>query len=163
MKYDQYKSKLPSTSVNSVSVGSIRDVRKRHLKSIILGLLNINSIRKIFDLLVNQIKGNVVIMVISETKLGEPFSNFFKIQRYALPSRLDRNQLGGGIMIFVREDVPSRVLSLNKFIEPLFIELNFRKKKLLLCCTYNPNRNNISSHLDLLRRSLDLYSTEYEQ
>ena len=65
-------------------------------------------------------------------------------------------------MVFVREDVPSRVLSLNKFIEPLFIELNFRKKKLLLCCTYNPNRNNISSHLDLLRRSLDLYSTEYE-
>ena len=80
MKYDQYKSKLPSTSVNSVSVGSIRDVRKRHLKSIILGLLNINSIRKIFDLLVNQIKGNVVIMVISETKLDEPFSNFFKFK-----------------------------------------------------------------------------------
>ena len=28
MKYDQCKSKLPSKSVNSVSVGSIRDVRK---------------------------------------------------------------------------------------------------------------------------------------
>ena len=65
-------------------------------------------------------------------------------------------------MVFVREDIPSRALSLNKSIESLFIELNFRKKKWLLCCTYNPNRNNISNHLDLLRRSLDLYSAEYE-
>ena len=28
--------------------------------------------------------------------------------------------------------------------------------------TYNPNRNHISSHLDLFRRSLDLCSAEYE-
>ena len=73
MKYDQCKSKLPSKSVNSVSVGSIRDVRKRNLKRIILGHLNINSIRKKFDLLVDQIKGNVDIMVIS--KLDESFPN----------------------------------------------------------------------------------------
>ena len=75
MKYDQCKSKLPSKSVNSVSVGSIRDVRKRNLKRIILGHLNINSIRNKFDLLVDQIKGNVDIMVISETKLDESFPN----------------------------------------------------------------------------------------
>ena len=54
------------------------------------------------------------------------------------------------------------LLSLNKSMESLFIELNFHKKKWLLRCTYNPNRSNISSHLDLLRRSLDLYSAEYE-
>ena len=65
-------------------------------------------------------------------------------------------------MVFVREDYLSRVLSLNKSTESLFIELNFRKKKWLLCCTYNPNRNNISDQLDVLRRSIDLYSAEYE-
>ena len=65
-------------------------------------------------------------------------------------------------MVSVREDIPSRVISLNKPIESLFIELNFRKKNWLLWCTYNANRNNISSHLDLLRKSLDLYSAEYE-
>ena len=73
MKYDECKSKLPSKSVNSISVKSIRDVRKRNLKRIILGHLNINSIRKKFDLLVDQIKGNVDIMVIS--KLDESFPN----------------------------------------------------------------------------------------
>ena len=136
---------------------------KKNLKRIILGHLNINSIRNKFDILVDQIKGNVDIMVISETKLDESFSNGqFKIPGYALPFRLDRNQFGGGIMVFVREDIPSRVLSLNKSIESLFIELNFRKKKWLLCCTYNPNRNNTLDHLDVLRRSIDLYSAEYE-
>ena len=81
MKYDECKSKLPSKSVNSVSVGSIRDVRKRDLKHIIDSHLNINSIRNKFDLLVNQIKGNVDIMVISKTKLDESFPNGqFKIQ-----------------------------------------------------------------------------------
>ena len=44
---------------------------------------------------------------------------------YALPCRLDRSQFGGCIMVFVREDIPSRVLSLNKSIESFFIELNF--------------------------------------
>ena len=108
MKYDECKSKLPSKSVNSISVGSIRDVRKRNLKRIILGHLNINSIRNKFDLLVDQIKGNVDIVVISGTKFDGFFPNGqFKIPGYVLPCRLDRNQFGGGIMVFVREDYPS--------------------------------------------------------
>ena len=81
MKYDQCKSKLPSKSVNSFSVGSIRDIRKRNLNRVILGHLNINSVRNKFDLLVDQIKGNVDIMVISEAKSDESFSNGqFKFQ-----------------------------------------------------------------------------------
>ena len=163
MKHDECKSKLPSESVNGISVRSIRVVRKKNLKRIILGHLNINSIRNKFDLIFDQIKGNVDIMVISQTRLAESFPNGkFKIPGYALPCRLDRNQFGGGIMVFVREDIPSLVLSLNKSIESLFMELKFRKKKWLLCCTYNPNRKNIPSHLDLLRRSLHLHSAEYE-
>ena len=71
---------LHNASVNSVSVGSIRDVRKRNLKRIILGHLNINSIRNKFDLIFDKIKGNVDIMVISETYLDKSFSNSqFKI------------------------------------------------------------------------------------
>ena len=164
MKYDQCKSKLPSKSVNSVSVQSIRDVRKRNLKRIILGHLNINSIRNKFHLLVDQIKRNVDIMVVSETKLDESFSNGqFKIPGYALSCRLDRNQLVVALwFLYEKIFLLKYFKSLNKSLESLFIELNFRKKKWLLCCTYNPNRSNISRHLDLLRRSLDLYSAEYE-
>ena len=84
MKYDECKSKLPSISVNSISVRNIRDVRKINLKRIILAHLNINSIRNKFNKLADQIKGNVDIMVISKTKLDDSFPNGqFKIPGYA--------------------------------------------------------------------------------
>ena len=66
-------------------------------------------------------------------------------------------------MVFVREGVTARFLSFeDKPIEALFTELNFRKKKWLLSSSYNPNKNNISNHLQRLRNSLDLYSAKYE-
>ena len=66
-------------------------------------------------------------------------------------------------MVFVREDISSKLISDETLcIEGMFIELNFRKKKWLLCCSYNPNKNTISDHLEILRRNLDLYSAQYE-
>ena len=66
-----------SQLINAVGYFSIASSCK---KRIILGHLNINSIRTKFDLLVDQIKGNVDIMGISETKLDESFpSGQFKI------------------------------------------------------------------------------------
>ena len=46
---------------------------------------------------------------------------------------------------------------------PLFvwIKLNFLKNKWLLSCSYNPSKSNIISHLEHLRRSLDLYPANY--
>ena len=75
MKYDERKNKLPSESVNSISVRSIRNALKRNSQRIILGHLNINPIKNKFDLLDDQIERNVDIMVISETKLDESFPN----------------------------------------------------------------------------------------
>ena len=73
-------------------------------------------------------------MVISETKLDDSFpESQFKIPQYSSPFRLDRDQNGGGIMVFVREDITAKFLCFeDKPIEALFIELNFRKKKWLL-------------------------------
>ena len=46
--------------------------------------------------------------------------------------------------------------------EYFFVEINLRKKKWLLCCSYNPHKNSISTHIDFLRRELDLHSSNYE-
>ena len=83
-----------------------------------------------FDILTNQITGNGDVMVISETKLDDSFpENQFKIPGYSSPFRLGRDQNGGGIMVFVREDITAKFLSFeDKTIEALFIELNFPKK-----------------------------------
>ena len=47
--------------------------------------------------------------------------------------------------------------SLPKDFEGLFVELNLRKKKILMCCSYKPAKSNMSSHLRMIGRSLDSY------
>ena len=103
-------------------------------------------------------------LVISDTKRYESFPvDQFRISKCASPLRLDLNQHGGGIMAFIREDTPEKFLSADtKPIQAIYIELNFHKRKWLLSCSHNPNKNNIMNHLDALRRRLDLYSSEYE-
>ena len=44
-------------------------------------------------------------------------------------------------MVFVREDISSKLISDETLrIEGMFIELNFRMKKWLPCCSCNPNK-----------------------
>ena len=53
---------------------------------------------------------------------------------------------------------------LNHFpsAERFFIEINLYKKW-LINCSYNPHKNNIVKHLDIITRSLDPISTQYEK
>ena len=69
----------------------------------------------------------------------------------------------GRYYLYVREDIPSKLLSIeNQPIEGFYIETNLRGKKWLLCGTYNPRRNNIGNHLDSLSKNLALYSSTYD-
>ena len=74
-------------------------------------------------------------LIITERKLENTFPvSQIHIDEYSKPYRLDRNRNGGGIVIYVREDIPNRMLTKHNFpdnIEGLFIELNFRKSKWL--------------------------------
>ena len=66
-------------------------------------------------------------------------------------------------MLSVRENIPSKLLSTeNAPFEGFCIEVNFRKKKWLLCVSNNPHSNTIDSHLGSLTRSLALYSWTYD-
>ena len=70
----------------------------------IIGQLNISSLRNKFDCLVQQIIENVDILMVSETKLD----NSFPVGQYLLdgpPIRLYRDIHGRGLMLFVREDI----------------------------------------------------------
>ena len=130
----------------------------------IIGQLNINSLRNKFESLVQQILGNIDILIVSERKLDNslPVSRIL-IDGYSPPFRLDRDNNGGGITLFVREDIPCKLLSVeNHPMEGFYVEINLRKTKWLLCCSYNPNRCNINFHLDNLNGSLALYSSCYE-
>ena len=73
----------------------------------------------------------VDVIVVTETKLCDTFlTSQFLITGFSVPYRLDGNRNGGGIMIFIRDGIPKRMLMKHVFpddIEGLFIELNFSK------------------------------------
>ena len=87
----------------------------------------------------------------------------FLIKSFGEPFRIERNIHGGGILLHVREDIPVKLLSVEPLPrECLFVEINLRKRKWLVCCSCNPNKDNISNHLQLIRKKLDLYLSNYE-
>ena len=59
-------------------------------------------------MLSDQIKSNIDVLLVSETKIDDsfPIGNFL-IDGFSSPYRLDRNSNGGGLMLFVREDISS--------------------------------------------------------
>ena len=85
--------------------------------------------------------------MVSETKLDESFPiGQFIIE--GVPYRVGRNANGGGIMLFVREDISSKLLSVeNSPAEAFFAEIKLRKKKWFFSCSYNPNKENIQNQL----------------
>ena len=149
---------------NSDVYSNLVKIRKNSFKKIIIAHLNINSIRNEFDFLADIVKDNIDIFMISESKLDDSFPDSqFLIEGFGKSFRLDRNRNGGGIMLFIRGDIPAKVISTGKNpFESFYVELNFRKKKWLLNCSYNPNNNSIESHLNCLSRSIDSLSSKYE-
>ena len=114
----------------------VSSLRRKNLNRIILAQLNINSIRNKFDLLAEEIKGKVDVLMISETKIDKTFpSRQLFIEGFTPPYRLDRNCHWGGILLCVREDIPSKLIEMNSSVERIFIELNLRKKKWLVNCS----------------------------
>ena len=93
--------------------------------------LYINPIRNKFGMLFSMIKDNNDIRMALQTKLDSSFTNAqYFIEEYAPPFRYDRNCHCGGILLFMREDIPVKKLSTtstNDF-ERFFAELNFGRK-----------------------------------
>ena len=103
--------------------------------------------------------------MISETKPNESFAtNQFMINGFSAPFRLDRNDKSGGIYLYIRKDIPSRLVSTESSqVEGFFVEINLRnKKKWLLCCSYNPKKDSITQHLYVLRKRIDLFTSKHD-
>ena len=89
----------------------------------------------------------------------------FVVDDFSMPYRQDKNRNGGGIMIYIRDNIRSKLLTKHVFpdnIEGLFVELNFRKSKWLLMRTYHPPSQSDSYFSEHLDKALDIYSN-YEK
>ena len=82
-------------------------------KNVIMGHLNINSLRNKFEFIKPTISPNCNISLVSETKLDESFpNNQFSISGYRM-FRQDRNCFGGGLCIYTKENVTFKQLNLH--------------------------------------------------
>ena len=109
---------------------SLSNIRKNNINRLILAHININSIRKKLDQLVDGIKGKVDVLMISETKTDNSFPAMQLLIEKNCVFRLDRNEYGDGILVYVREDIPSKLIPMkNRSIESFFIEQDLRTKK----------------------------------
>ena len=118
---------------------------------LILGHVNINSIRNKFDSLIYMLDKNIDIFLTSETKLYDSFPSApFKIEGFTTPYRYDRNDKGGGLLLYIREDIPSRLLQCKSQcnIESLSVEINLRKRKWFLNYSHDPHRNSFQVTLN---------------
>ena len=148
----------------------LREIRIKNVNRVVIGSLNINSLPSKLEMLKQVIGKNLDILTIQETKLDSSFpTKQLTIEGYSEPYRLDRNRDGGGVLIYVREDIPSKPLTKHNFtqyVEGLFVEINLRKTKLLLFGGYRSDDPEYglskSDFLEQLRFSLDKYSS-YEK
>ena len=108
--------------------------------------------------MLQEVIGNKIdVLLISATKLDASFpSSQFILDGFTPPYRLDRTQHGGGIMLFIRECIPSKLLNADTsfVIENLLVEINLRSKKWLISGFYNPHLNSIQNHLVQLSKTL---------
>ena len=65
-------------------------------------------------MLSSMIKYNIEILMVLETKLVSSFPQAqFRMEEYAPRFRCDRNSHGGGILLFIREDIPTKIISIT--------------------------------------------------
>ena len=126
-------------------MNTVHEIRIKNANRLIIRHLNVNSLRNKFQMLEKLIRDKIDIFLISETRLDSSFpSGQFVTKSYSTPFRLDRNQNGGGLLLYVREDIPCKILkeyTPEKPIENLFLEINLRSRKWFLSCSYNRKTN----------------------
>ena len=77
---------------------------------------------------------------------------------------IDRKQHVGSIMLFIKEDTPSKLLNIDTSISEIenVDEINLCSKNWLISGSYNPHLNSIQKYLLQLGKNFDFYSPKYE-
>ena len=75
----------------------------KYTQNLIIAHINTNSIRHKFDLLLNLVASNIDFIMISKTKIDEPFPiSQSLIEGFPSSSHLDRNEHGGGFKYILK-------------------------------------------------------------
>ena len=113
-----------------------------------------------------MVGNNVDVLSIAETKLDSSFPNAqFLLPAFQEPLRLDINHRSGGLLVYIKASLPSKILSKFKLpidIQIIPFEINLRKEKWLFVSIYKPPSQSNQYFLDILGDLLDFYSQGYD-
>ena len=92
-------------------LSNLKDIKLKNINHVVIAQLNINSLWNKFDFLKETVTGYVDILLITESKLDNSFPTAqFQINGFNSPYLLNSNaHSGGGILLYVREDNPSKL------------------------------------------------------
>ena len=125
-------------------ISDLKNLRYCNPKNMIIGHINVNSIRNKFDPIHSILQNGLCdIFALSETKLDESFPTAqFHITNFVF-HRKDRNTHGGGVITYIRSDLPHRrrfdiELNINA-IELIILEVQlYKKEEWFICSCYKP-------------------------
>ena len=145
----------------------LNELRLKNVNKLVIGHLNINSLPNKFDQLKLIIGKNIDILVITEIKIDSSFpSSQFMIEGFSVPYRFDRNRSGGGVIVYIRDDIPNNQLVKHKLpedIEGVFVEVNLRKSKWLIFGGYRPPCQSVKHFFKNVGFALDTYRQTYDK
>ena len=111
-----------------------------------------------------MIDENVYILWTAETKYSFQAAQF-TLPGYHKPYRLDITDKQGGLLVYIRSHLPSKLLSTHNIsndIQVIPFELNLRKEKWMFICIYRPPKQNNQYFLETLSSIDDHYSSIYD-
>jgi len=109
---------LDSSTTNITKEANLANLKQKNPE-------NINSVRNKLEYLYLFLNGSVDILSIAETKIDESFpTNQFLLNSFKIPYRLDLSHQSGGILTYIRSDIPSRPLNsfkIDRDFQTMFI------------------------------------------
>ena len=123
-------------------------LKEKYPKNCLFTYINVNSIRyKIHELKPVIMKLKPVLFAVAETKIDNTFHNGqFCIDGYHPPFRKDRSAHGGGLMVYIRSDIPCRQLDQpTAKVESISMEITIKKSLWNIIVLYK-SPNKVSDH-----------------
>ena len=152
------------SAVSCFSPYSLDFLRNKHNKNVLLGYINVNSIRNNLQNRFNGIRDNFDVFSIAETKLDSFFPNAqFLMPGYKTPYRLDVSDTSGGLMVYVKKGLPSLQLtsfSIPKDIQIIPIKIRLKNMKWLIISIYRPLKQDLRYFLSILVSLMGFFNYE---
>ena len=124
--------------IKRLKIENPKNVSLAYLNSNFSKTKNMHKQKVLFDMINN----NIDIVMLAETKLDESHHiGEFISAGYKVPYRFDVSEFEGGLLVYVREDIPTKRIILQSIaddIQHITFELNLRKQKWLILSIYRP-------------------------